>query len=147
MKLHALFAVAVGLLLAADAKDDAKKELKAMEGTWQVTSMENDGQKTPEEEAKQFKVILKGNEYTLKQLDNTVNQGTFKIDPSKKPKTIDIMPKEGDNTGATMKGIYELKGDTQKACWGSPDKDRPTKFSSEGGYTLIVYKKIKKEEK
>lgn len=151
MKPHVLLVLAVGLLLAADAKEDtkkdakedAKKELKKMEGTWQVTSSETDGQKMSEEDVKQIKVIIKGNQYTLKQLDNTINQGTFKLDPTKKPKTIDIMPKEGDNSGGTMKGIYEFKGDTQKICWAPPDHERPTKFTAEGGCTLIVYKKAK----
>lgn len=144
MRLHALLVLAVGLLVAADAKeDDAKKELKKLEGTWQVVSMEMDGQKQPEDEAKQFKIVIKGNKYTLKRGDDTVNQGTFTIDATKKPKTIDIKPTEGDNAGQTMLGIYEQDGDTQKTCYAQPDKKRPTKFSSDNGQTLIVQKRQK----
>ncbi len=144
MRLHALLVLAVGLLVAADAKEDtAKKELKKLEGTWQVVSMEMDGQKQPEDDAKQFKVIIKGDKYTLKRGDDTVNQGTFTIDATKKPKTIDIKPTEGDNSGQTMLGIYEQDGDTQKTCYAQPDKKRPTKFSSDDGQTLIVQKRQK----
>jgi uncharacterized protein (TIGR03067 family) len=137
-------ALTVGFLIAADAKDDdAKKELKKLEGNWQVISMEIDGQKMPEEDAKQYTVLIKGDKYTLKMQDNPINQGTIKVDPTKKPKTIDITPTDGDNSGKTMLGIYEQDGDTQKTCYTQPDKPRPTKFSSEGGNTLIVYKKMK----
>ncbi len=144
MKLHALLVLAVGLLLAADAKEDtAKKELKKLEGTWQVVSMEMDGQKQSEDDAKQYKIIIKGNKYTLKMQDNAINQGTFTIDATKKPKTIDIKPTDGDNAGQTMLGIYEQDGDTQKTCYAQPGQKRPTKFSSEGGNTLIVSKRQK----
>ena len=144
MRLHVLLVLAVGLLLAADAKEDAaKKELKKLEGTWQVVSMEMDGQKQSEDDAKQFKVIIKENKYTLKMGDNAINQGTFTIDATKKPKTIDIKPTEGDNAGQTMLGIYEQDGDTQKTCYAQPDKKRPTKFSSDDGQTLIVQKRQK----
>lgn len=151
MKLRVLVILVVGLLLAADAKEDAakkkaeaaKKELKKLEGTWQVVSMERDGEKQSEDDAKQFKVIIKGNKYTLKNQDNTVNQGTLTIDATKKPKTIDIKPTEGDNAGQTMLGIYEQKGDTLKTCYAQPDQKRPTKLSSEGGNTLIVSKRQK----
>jgi uncharacterized protein (TIGR03067 family) len=147
LRLHALLVLAVGLLLAADAKEDtAKKELKKLEGTWQVVSMEMDGQKQPEDEAKQFKVVIKGNKYSLKRGDDTVNQGTFTIDATKKPKTIDIKPSEGDNSGQTMLGIYEQDGDTQKTCYAQPDKKRPTKFSSDDGQTLIVQKRQKAQK-
>lgn len=144
MKLLALMALTVGLLIGADVKEDAaKNELKKLEGTWQFVSFEIDGQKMQPEEAKQHTVVIKGDKYTLKLQDNPISQGTIKVDPSKKPKTIDIMPTEGDSSGMTMLGIYEQDGDTQKTCYAQPTKPRPTKFTSENGQTLIVYKKTK----
>ena len=141
MKAHALMIVVAGLLIAADAKDDAKKELAKLQGVWQVTSMEVDGQKAGEDEVKQVTVVIKDDQYSLKQQDNAVNQGTLILDTSKKPMAVDIKPKEGDNSGEVMKGIIEVKGDTQKVCWARPDKMRPTKFESEDGVTLVVLKK------
>ena len=146
MKRHTLLAVAVGLLVAADApKDDAKNDLKKFQGTWQVTTMEVDGQKMPAEEAKNFQVIIKGDKYTLKNMDNIVSEGTVKLDPSKKPRAIDITPMEGDGKGQSMLGIYEIDSETQKVCYAQPDQKRPAKFVSEAGSgnTLIVLKKAK----
>src|SRR5205085_1544002 len=54
---------------------------------------------------------------------------TYKHDAGKKPKTIDLTPKEG---GRMMEGIYELSGDTLKFCFGDPGK-RPTDFKSDAG--------------
>jgi uncharacterized protein (TIGR03067 family) len=63
----------------------------------------------------------------------TAIAGTYpcdvKIDPSKKPKHIDITlhRKQGD---ATFLGIYEIKGDALTVCYASRTGKRPTEFSS-----------------
>ena len=47
---------------------------------------------------------------------------TFTIDPIRTPKeTTDTLP-----DGSTIKGIYELSGDTLKSCVAPVGKDRPT---------------------
>jgi len=147
LRLHALLILAVGFLVAADApkEDAAKKELKKSEGTWQVVSFESDGNKLGDDEAKQVVMVVKDGKYTVKMMDNVVSKGTMKIDPAKNPKTIDVMPDEGENAGQTMLGIYELKDDEQKICIATPDKKRPTKFDGDAGtgQILIVFKRVK----
>jgi uncharacterized protein (TIGR03067 family) len=141
-----MLVLAVGFLLAADARDDdVKKEYKKTDGTWAVTTFTMDGNNTPEEEVKKFRLVLDGEKYTLKQEDNVVSKGTAKIDPSKKPKTIDITPTEGDGQGTAMLGIYEIDGDNYKVCYAAGGKDRPTKFGSEAGsgHILFVFKRAK----
>ena len=71
----------------------------------------------------------------------------IKIDPTKKPKTIEFTFTEGQLQGKTSLGIYELQGDTFKYCRAAPDKPRPTEFSSKEGseQTLVVYKREKGE--
>ena len=38
--------------------------------------------------------------------------GRFTVDPAKKPKEMDVKPKDGPNKGKTVKAIYKLDGDT-----------------------------------
>ena len=90
MRLHArvtlgialLFAATVPLTFAADAKDEAiKKDRKAFEGTWQVVSLEVDGNKTAEEDAKKITVINKADGKWAIEVDGKVMaRGTSKID-------------------------------------------------------------------
>jgi uncharacterized protein (TIGR03067 family) len=145
MKRYALLAIAVCVLIAADEKEGAKKELKKFEGTWQFTMLEIDGQKPPEDEVKKHKVVIEGDKYTLKIDDTVVSRGIIKVDPTKKPKHIDITPKEGENDGQVMLGIYEETGDTHKVCYARHGDKRPEKFSSEAGsgHFLVEYKKAK----
>jgi uncharacterized protein (TIGR03067 family) len=145
MKRYAcLFGVTALLLVAADDKDDAKKELERFQGTWKIESVEMDEAKL---DPKMFKdaqlVIMKDGEFSFKEGDR-VSKGTFKVDKSKKPNTIDITYTEG--LKATFVGIYELDGDTFKVCLDPTGKNRPTKFESKKG-TGHVMEVLKREKK
>ena len=152
MRLHAVVALGLGCLVAAlaigraGAQDDAaKKEMKKLEGTWATVSIEAAGQKvTDEDKIKTRKLTTKGDKYMLKVGDETV-QGTIEINPTKKPKTIDVKPDSGTNKGKTLLGIYELDGDGLKICLAPPGKDRPTAFATRpaDGQQLVVYKREK----
>ena len=152
MRFHAVVILGLPCLFAAlttgtaGAQDDAaKKELKKLEGTWATVSIEAAGQKvTDEDKIKTRKLTTKGDKYTLKVGDETV-EGTIDINPTKKPKTIDVKPASGSNKGKTLLGIYKLDGDGLKICLAPPGKDRPTAFTTaaENGHQLVVYKREK----
>src|SRR5262249_28291224 len=94
---------------------------------------------------KSAKLVIKGDEHDVK-VGKDVFKGTHKIDPSKKPKTIDAMDTEGKFKGKTSQGIYELEADTFKVCFAEPGKDRPKEFSTTKGtgHILHVWKREKK---
>jgi len=134
-------AVFVGTLSAAD--DDVKKDLKKLEGKWQLTSQSANGKEATADEVKKFTVTIDADGKWKAYQDGTVIfEGTVKLDPSKKPKAADWTVKVGDQT-VTALAIYEVDGDTFKHCF-SRDK-RPEKFeSTEGsGVTNAVYKRVK----
>jgi uncharacterized protein (TIGR03067 family) len=148
MRRIVLSILAAGFLVAAaPAPDDAvKKEMARLEGTWSVKALTVDGKQVPEEDISKLKVVLKGDTYTLEADGKVAEEGTWTIDPTKKPKTIDTTPKTGDNKGKPSQGIYQLDGDTLKMCFGPTGKeDRPKEFESKEGtkYELGVYKREK----
>ncbi len=146
MKTRLLAIAAVGLFLAAAApkEDDAKKELEKWQGTWILVGAEEKGQKVSDDELKKAPVtlIIKDDKFTLKLPDQTM-EGTFKIDPAKKPKAYDA--KGTDAQGKTQEtiGIYEIDGDMLKVCWVPADKERPKEFKADAGSDsyLHTYKK------
>jgi uncharacterized protein (TIGR03067 family) len=153
MRLSAL--LALGLLLAAgaaltaaDAKDEAiKKDRQKYAGTWQVVSLEVDGNQAAEENARKITVINEmDGQWTIEVEGKVIARGTSEIDPTKKPKSVDLTQTEGEAKGQTVLGIYELGDDTRKVCLGQPGKERPTEFSSTagGGHILAVLKRVKK---
>jgi uncharacterized protein (TIGR03067 family) len=138
VKKFALLIAIVGLVIGADNKEDAaKKDLQRLEGDWVMVSGEQEGEKLPEQMIKESRLTMKGNTHTVKFGEETM-KGTHKLDPTKKPKTIDAQH-EGSSKDQTMLGIYELKGDEFKVCFSAPGKDRPTEFTSKSGTGQFVH--------
>lgn len=121
---------------AACAADD-KQDQEKMQGTWQAEKMTADGMDFPAELVKEVKFIIKGDK--INTTDSKEKDWTFKLDASKKPKTIDAT----DGDGKKMQGIYEFEGDTLKFCFN--EKNRPKEFKSEAGSDsiLMVLKRAK----
>lgn len=145
----AILSFCIALPHAGAGKDDAaKKELEAIKGTWIVVLAERDGKDVTDKEVRlTFDAAGKA---VVKKGDKLLFEGTIKIDPTKKPKTLDAtQTSEGDNKGKTIPGIYVLEGDTLKVCSTAPGKDRPTEFSSKAGsgHFLREYKREKKSAK
>lgn len=139
-----LAVLAIGLLLGADDKKDAaKKDLDALQGEWTLASGERNGEKIPEDVAKSLKRTVQGNKSTVTRDGETLAQGTVTLDPTQKPKAIDVKLEGADTV---IKGIYELSGDTFKICYGGPGEERPKEFTAKegSGHTLGVWKKVKK---
>lgn len=137
MQAQLVLAVVAGFL--APAPQDAKDK-EAIQGTWVVVSAERDGKAI--DDAKGGKVTFKDGTVTIKTKDEE-QKGTYKIDASKKPKTIDVT--EGDKTGF-LPGIYTLEGDTLKICLPrKPGNKRPTELTSKSGSGCMVIE-LKREK-
>lgn len=150
MKWSLMLVLAAGMLVAADdaKKDDVKKEMERFQGNWTTVSIQRDGKDVlPDEEKPKLKLTITDNKRVLKVDDEVRSNGTYKLDPAKSPKWIDITVSEGPLQGRTVKGIYEIEGDTQKICLQlNEDGDRPKEFSSkpESGHLLQIFKREKK---
>jgi uncharacterized protein (TIGR03067 family) len=145
-KFRGSFAAAVGAALlvflagagagrADDSKDEAKKEVAALAGSWKGQSLVQNGKPAPKEAVEKLRLEI---------ADDKFNGMPFTIDPSAKPKALDLTY-EKDGKKLVAKCIYELSGDTLRIC--RPFKDpsqRPTKFESVDGVNLMVWERSKK---
>ena len=127
----------------AGDSDATKKDLAQLQGEWSMVSGSADGQPMPDEMRKQMKRVCKGDETTTTMAGQVYIKAKFTIDPSKQPKTIDYQMTAGFTKGQTQLGIYEVEGDTFKACFGKPGAERPADFTSKpgDGRTLSVWKR------
>jgi uncharacterized protein (TIGR03067 family) len=134
------------LCLLAAAKDDPnKKDQDAMQGDWACESYVVGGGALDDDNAQSIFRTNKGDTYTLYLFRKKIGGGTFKLDATKTPRQIDLIP-EGKGKEATVKGIYKLQKGTLTICAGDPGKDRPAAFESKmgTGHTLSVWKKEEK---
>jgi RNA polymerase sigma-70 factor (ECF subfamily) len=144
-----------------------RTDLEKMQGVWHITAAEWRGKKATKDELLEMafqKVVIEGNEFT--EIDGDVGPAwLIKIDPAKKPKTIDwIRPqrivKNGVETRNDVRigvGIYEIEGDTLKIARSEAKGDlpgaiqkeraleRPTDFKTKPGskFSVVVYKRGK----
>src|ERR1700680_3860520 len=111
-------ALTIVCMAAGQDKDEAKKDLDNMQGSWRVVSSQVADEKAAEVEVKTRKVMVKGNTliYETGNERKEKREGTIKLDP--KTKAFDWIWIEA---GATMLAIYELKGDDLKIGFGNPD--------------------------
>jgi uncharacterized protein (TIGR03067 family) len=133
--------------------DDVADELKKLEGTWRIVSREHNGQKSVPPDSWQ----IKGNRITAIVNKNPLASYELKIDPTKKPKTIDramMLPESFGSKklkpGTPNYGIYEVDGDTMKMCYyfyagEDKDKKRPADFTAPKDSNRLLY--ILKREK
>jgi uncharacterized protein (TIGR03067 family) len=153
MKTGCMLSLAVGLLFAADALVTAaepKNDLDKLQGTWLTVSLVHDGKAMFDEKnpprVEPAKLTYDGSKWLVKVDGKTVAAGVTKLDPTKKPKEIDVLDESGMADEKTKLGIYELDGDTFKYCIAPPGKPRPTEFASKpgSGHSLIVSKREKR---
>jgi uncharacterized protein (TIGR03067 family) len=135
-------------------EDAAKKDLQSLQGTWAITGREVNGKKATKEEIALLtsEVVIKDGKCTLWKDDKGAGkkeiawEATLKLDPTTKPKALDLTYTSGESKGKTEKAIYEVTGDTIKVCFSFEGGDRPTEFAgkADGKAFLLTYKRVKK---
>ena len=111
----------------------------ALQGTWVVGSI--NGQAPPEGMA-EMTLTFAGEKYHSSTGTTVDERGTFTVDGSKKPMTLDLVIVEGTDAGKTQLGIFEVTGDTLRLNLDTPGAgQRPADFTSKETGVMVVAKK------
>ena len=142
MRMTCYLVVAALLLIAAEAPDDdVKKEQAKLRGTWTPVVQEANGERKEGDKLKIHEWVFEDDKVTIKEAAKS-REHSFKVDPIKAPKTIDLFDRQGDATGH---GIYKLDGDMLTIAIAKPSSDRPTEFTTkkDSPHVVIVLKREK----
>lgn len=106
--------------------------LRSLEGEWHFASLEVDGQQVPAAMLGASKLLFDGDRFRMESPEGTYD-GTFVIDTTAKPMTLDIAFVEGPEAGNASYGIWRLDGDALTICLGLVGSSRPTAFTTSPG--------------
>ena len=107
-----------------------KTDLDKMQGTWNVITLEVEGQKYPPGGSQ---IVIRGGRFVSMNMGEEY-EGTVVLDESAEPKRLDMTFDKGPHAGEKSLGIYELTGDNWKICVGMAGiKKRPEQFVAPPG--------------
>jgi uncharacterized protein (TIGR03067 family) len=126
--------VTVMLALPVAAQNAQKSDLDLMQGKWDVIRAVDNGESLPGEVLSRIKVTIT-QETMQVEVEGEKEAIAFKIDPSKKPKIIDLSPATGTRKGKTFPGIYQVTETDLKICGNENEmnSDRPKDFNADKG--------------
>jgi uncharacterized protein (TIGR03067 family) len=110
-----LLVLGLCLLPGADAPEEARDELKRLQGTWVMAALEIDGRPVPEDQLRDTTLAIRGDKYIVKSKGKTY-ETTFTLDPGPSPQAIDLSFPDGTNAPKKGARIYQLEGDTFTLC-------------------------------
>jgi uncharacterized protein (TIGR03067 family) len=136
--LTALVTVALAAQVSAQ-QPKATNPAATLQGTWVLTSM--NGQNAPEG-SPEISLTFTGEKYNQAIAGQVNERGTFTVDASKKPMSLDLVITEGDDAGKTQLGIFEVTGDTLRVNFDAAGGgQRPADFTAKEGGIMFAAKK------
>ncbi len=136
---------------AAAPKDDAPKDkpradadAAKIQGTWVAIWVETGGKPAPSDTIKNLSLLITADKIAFNPGGEN-RQSTYKLDPTKTPKMIELTPQDGPTKGKTLRGLYELDGDRLKLCVQNGEGEEPKEFATKPGTSvrLLVLRRKK----
>jgi uncharacterized protein (TIGR03067 family) len=106
-----------------------QNDLEKLQGTWNVTALESNGQQMPEITFSGATIVITGNQFRSTGM-GAIYEGTLALDPTQKPKAFDMLFTAGHAQGVRHPGIYKLDGDSWTLCVATQGSERPQNFST-----------------
>ena len=137
------------------AGDPVQDDLGKLKGTWVAIKAIYDGEEIdPKKIEGKITLVFNVQKVTF-YAGKVARESTFKIDPTKKPKSIDLTTAKLDPEGnkLTLPGIYQIDGDTLKFAQSSQAftkgvvLKRPTDFDSKTGVSVLILRREKEKAK
>jgi uncharacterized protein (TIGR03067 family) len=129
------------------APSASELDLRALQGTWkQVAFEEDDNPDAPDSygDTSGSLTTFRGNHFSVRgNSGQLLLEGTFALDASTTPKSIDWTDSIGADAGKTLPAIYELEGDHFVFVAADEHLPRPAEFRTAPGLTMRSFLRLR----
>ncbi|HET9400518.1 MAG TPA: TIGR03067 domain-containing protein [Candidatus Acidoferrales bacterium] len=108
------------------------RDLDHLQGAWQISALEMDGQRVSAEMLAGARIEISGDRFSSIGMGAEYS-GTIRLDSVARPRQIDMKFDSGPETGNVNLGIYELQKNGWRLCIATRGGIRPKKFATELG--------------
>jgi uncharacterized protein (TIGR03067 family) len=119
------------------------KQLDELQGKWTAVRAEQDGAEAADIVG--HVLVFDGDKFSIEEKGVTIYGGTFELDLSVSPATVDFKHTGYSSKGKTWRGVYRMNGDALTICDNAPNvqRSRPTSFDTQpdSGLVLVVFKR------
>ena len=133
--------------LFGSAGDETPVTLESLQGKWQMVSVGKNGNFAPPAMIASAKIfmIIEGDQYTVVTKGTKGDQGSLKLDTSKKPVHFDQHITLGDDAGSVHLGIVRFKDGLLENCQGDVGCPRPKDFARkrQDGASLASFRLVR----
>lgn len=139
-----LVLAALSLIAADDSTPEDRAELL---GAWTITQAEQAGKVIPPDLIAGQSLIFSKKTYRVRQDGQTIEEGTYIVDASKSPRTLDLTITKGpEDVGKRQLGIYQLDEGTLKVAFARPGAEkRPEAFLTSGDTGALFVMTLKRQ--
>ena len=113
-----------------------QNDLDLLQGSWNVSELQMEGQTISGGMLANARVVITGNRFSSVGM-GAVYEGVLSLNSSVTPNQLDMKFDAGPEKGNTNLGIYELDGDSWKLCLATRGKVRPSTFSAGAGSGFV----------
>jgi uncharacterized protein (TIGR03067 family) len=117
----------------------ADSDREKLQGSWIYLSLHHRGNQAAQAVVSEYVFRFQGSSYMNKRSGQVQSQGTFRLDPTESPSSIDLL----ESTGVRICGIYRFEGDKLTVCM--DEYERPADFDPQGGKcrSVVVLERMK----
>lgn len=140
MRALALAAFLVAAFPVSAEAPALRGDLRKLQGTWTLSSVEVDGRRLSGDEMKGARLTIDGTSWRWEGDDPA--SGTLELTPGTRPRRLDLTRVQDGSAGRTAPCIYRLEGDTLVICREPRGREayvRPTRFSGERGSGTALF--------
>lgn len=132
-------------LAAAVAVAQTDPRARRLQGTWDLVSLEQAGEKVADAAVRGRALTIGGQSYMVRQGNAVLQAGVISTPAAGDKRVVNVTILQGQDSGSFLLGIYQLADDTLTLCFDAGGVNRPNDIrSAEGGkQSVAVYKRRK----